>query len=97
MMWNGLSTPPRSSFSLSFRRDAPEVRRLIALSSRRGPGVNTERPEPEGRGRTVLTPGGGCYSTPVRTKVVVGQAIDDAPERSGSENRHDDVHVSKSQ
>ena len=29
-------------------RDAPEVRRLIALSSRWGPGVNTERPEPEG-------------------------------------------------
>jgi len=28
---------------------------------------------------------------------VLGQAIDDAPERSGSENRHDDVRVSKSQ
>ena len=27
------------------------------MSSRRGPDVNTERPEPEGRGRTVLTSG----------------------------------------
>jgi len=26
--------------------------------------------------------------------VVVGRAIDDAPERSGSENRHDDVRES---
>jgi hypothetical protein len=29
--------------------------------------------------------------------VVVERAIDDAPERSGSENRHDDVRESKSQ
>jgi hypothetical protein len=29
--------------------------------------------------------------------VAVERAIDDAPERSGSENRHDDVRVSKSQ
>jgi hypothetical protein len=29
--------------------------------------------------------------------VVVERAIDDTPERSGSENRHDDVRESKSQ
>jgi hypothetical protein len=29
--------------------------------------------------------------------VAVEQAIDDAPECGGSENRHDDVRVSKSQ
>ena len=29
--------------------------------------------------------------------VVVERAIDDAPERSGSENRHDDVRESESQ
>jgi len=29
--------------------------------------------------------------------VAVERAIDDAPERRGSENRHDDVRVSKSQ
>ena len=34
---------------------------------------------------------------PVRTAVVVERAIDDAPERSGSENRHDDVRESESQ
>ncbi len=34
---------------------------------------------------------------PVRLSVAAGQAIDDAPERSGSENRHDDVRESKSQ
>jgi hypothetical protein len=34
---------------------------------------------------------------PERASVAVGQAIDDAPERSGSENRHDDVRESKSQ
>ena len=34
---------------------------------------------------------------PVVMAVVDERAIDDAPERSGSENRHDDVRVSKSQ
>ncbi len=34
---------------------------------------------------------------PLRRAEAVGRAIDDAPERSGSENRHDDVRVSKSQ
>ena len=34
---------------------------------------------------------------PVGLMVAVGQAIDDPPERSGSENRHDDVRESKSQ
>jgi hypothetical protein len=34
---------------------------------------------------------------PVLSAVVTEQAIDDAPERSGSENRHDDVRESKSQ
>jgi len=34
---------------------------------------------------------------PVRRAVVVERAIDDAPERSGSENRHDDVRESESQ
>jgi len=34
---------------------------------------------------------------PMTMAVVVERAIDDAPERSGSENRHDDVRVSKSQ
>jgi len=34
---------------------------------------------------------------PVRMAVAVERAIDDAPERRGSENRHDDVRVSKSQ
>jgi hypothetical protein len=31
---------------------------------------------------------------PVRMTAVVERAIDDAPERSGSENRHDDVRES---
>ena len=35
--------------------------------------------------------------SPVPTAAGGGRAIDDAPERSGSENRHDDVRVSKSQ
>jgi hypothetical protein len=34
---------------------------------------------------------------PVLSAVVTEQAIDDAPERSGSENRHDDVREAKSQ
>jgi len=34
---------------------------------------------------------------PRATAVVVERAIDDAPERSGSENRHDDVRESESQ
>ena len=34
---------------------------------------------------------------PVPMGVVVERAIDDAPERSGSENRHDDVRESESQ
>ena len=34
---------------------------------------------------------------PVLSAVVAEQAIDDAPERSGSENRHDDVRESESQ
>ena len=34
---------------------------------------------------------------PVRLAVVVERAIDDAPERSGSENRHVDVRESESQ
>jgi len=34
---------------------------------------------------------------PVRRVEAAGRAIDDAPERSGSENRHDDVRESKSQ
>ncbi len=31
---------------------------------------------------------------PMRRAAVVERAIDDAPERSGSENRHDDVRES---
>ena len=34
---------------------------------------------------------------PVQLLVAAGQAIDDAPERSGSENRHDDVREPESQ
>jgi len=34
---------------------------------------------------------------PVRMTEVAERAIDDAPERSGSENRHDDVRESQSQ
>ena len=34
---------------------------------------------------------------PVRRVEAAGRAIDDAPERSGSENRHDDGRESKSQ
>ena len=34
---------------------------------------------------------------PVRRAVVVERPIDDTPERSGSENRHDDVRESESQ
>ena len=34
---------------------------------------------------------------PVPIAVAVERAIDDTPERSGSENRHDDVRESKSQ
>ena len=34
---------------------------------------------------------------PVRMAAVVERAIDDAPERGGSENRHDDVRESESQ
>ncbi len=66
------------------------------MSSRRGPDVNTERPRPRGEdGIDVWAE--AATRLPVRMAVVVEQAIDDAPERSGSENRHDDVRVSKSQ
>jgi len=70
----------------------------LLLSSRWGPGVNTERPEPE-RVRTngVDTGVEAATRVPVRTVAVVERAIDDAPERSGSENRHDDVRESESQ
>ena len=35
---------------------------------------------------------------PVKVRVVIGlEVLDDAPERSGSENRHDDVRESESQ
>jgi hypothetical protein len=34
---------------------------------------------------------------PVQMAVAVERAVDDTPERSGSENRHDDVRESESQ
>jgi hypothetical protein len=98
MMWNGLSTSALRSFSLLFARDAPEVRRLIvreqSTGSRRQHGAPAAR-----RVRTNGVDVGVEAATrfPVWLSVAVGQAIDDAPERSGSENRHDDVRESKSQ
>ena len=46
----------------------------------------------------MLTPGvEAATRLPVPMWVAVERAIDDAPERSGSENRHVDVRESKSQ
>ncbi len=67
------------------------------LSSRVGPRCQHGAPGAR-RVRTngVDTEEEAATRLPVR-RAVVERAIDDAPERSGSENRHDDVRVSKSQ
>ena len=70
----------------------------MLLSSRRGPDVNTQPPDPKGLRTDGVDVGvEAATRLPVRMVAVAGQAIDDAPERSGSENRHDDVRESKSQ
>jgi hypothetical protein len=74
------------------------VRRLIVLEQSEGPRRQYGAPG----ARRVRTNGidvgvEAATRLPVRMAVVVERAIDDAPERSGSENRHDDVRESKSQ
>jgi hypothetical protein len=68
------------------------------LSSRRGPRCQHGAPGAR-RVRTNGVDSGVEAATrlPVRRVEAVWRAIYDAPERSGSENRHDDVRVSKSQ
>jgi hypothetical protein len=48
MMWNGLSTPRAKVRITVFWPRRTRGAALDRLSSLRGPGVNTERPEPEG-------------------------------------------------
>ncbi len=57
-MWNGLSKSPFAA-PLESSRGAPNqgFGAWLPVSRRRGPGVNTQRPQAEGRGRTVLRPG----------------------------------------
>jgi hypothetical protein len=93
-----LVNPPPRSLSLSFDRDAPEVRRSSVNEQSEGPrgqrgapGARRVRTNGVDVGVEAATP------IPVLREVAAGRAIDDAPERSGSENRHDDVRVSKSQ
>ncbi len=97
-MWNGLSTS---------RAKVP----ITVLWPRRTGGAALDRSEqsvgPRGQhgapgARRVRTNGvdageEAATRLPVRRAVVVERAIDDAPERSGSENRHDDVRESESQ
>ena len=94
-MWNGLSTSTRRSLALPFDRDAPEVRRVIALEQSVRPRCQHGAPGAR-RVRTNGVDAGVQAATrlPVRVTVVVERAIDDAPERSGSENRHVDVRES---
>ena len=67
-------------------------------SSRRGPGVDTERPESR-RARTNGVDAGVEAATqlPRAGSVERVGVLDDTPERSGSGNRHDDVRESESQ
>jgi hypothetical protein len=97
-MWNGLSTSRARLLLTAFDRDAPEVRRLIVSEQSTGPRRQHGAPGTR-RVRTNGVDVGVEAATrlPVQLSVMAGQAIDDAPERSGSENRHDDVRESKSQ
>jgi len=52
---------------------------------------------PKGEDERCYTGVEAATRVPVPMLAVVERAIDDAPERSGSENRHDDVRESKSQ
>ena len=93
-----VNLPREGPYDLSFDRDAPEVRRSIVLEQSVGPRCQHGAPGAR-RVRTNGVDAGVEAATrlPVRMAVVVERAIDDAPERSGSENRHDDVRESKSQ
>jgi hypothetical protein len=74
------------------------VRRSIVLEQSEGPRRQHAAPAAR-RVRTNGVDAGVEAATrpPVRMAVVVERAIDDAPERSGSENPHDDVRESLSQ
>ncbi len=63
-----------------------------------GPRVNTQRAEPA-RARTNGVGAGVEAATrlPIWMVANARDVLDDAPERSGSENRHDDVRESESQ
>ena len=80
-------------------RAEPQVRRMTALEQAEGPrGQHAAPAAPTGEDERCWRWGGGCYSLPVMLTVVIGlEVLDDAPERSGSENRHDDVPESESQ
>ena len=98
LMWNGLSTSRGDPGSPLFERDAPGVRRLIVFEQSEGPRRQHGAPG----ARRVRTNGvdvgvEAATRPPVDRTEAAGQAIDDAPERSGSENRHDDVRESRSQ
>ena len=69
--------------------------RLIVLEQSEGPRCQHGAPGTRGV-RTNGVDAGEEAATrlPVPMAVVVVRAIDDAPERSGSENRHDDVRES---
>jgi hypothetical protein len=100
-MWNVLSSPPLPHSSVASGRTEPEVRRLIVNKQAEGPqGQSRSARSPEkGRGRTVVDAGvEAATRLPVTTVVASDlEALDDAPERSGSENRHDDVRELESQ
>jgi len=98
-MWNGLSSAWYQPDFQVFERDAPEGRRLNRRSADGGgPGVTHAAPAAR-RTRTNGVEAGAEAATrlPVELLVVVEDVLDDAPERSGSENRHDDVRESRSQ
>jgi hypothetical protein len=66
------------------------------MSSRRGPGATRSAHSPKGEDERVLTLGWRLRLTPRAVRVERDlELLDDAPERSGSENRHDDVRESE--
>jgi len=69
----------------------------VRMSSRRGPGVNTQRPQPHRARTNGVAAGVEAATRSPKTVGVIGVVLDDASERGGSENRHDDVRESGSQ